>query len=37
MPGKHKKKMNGLTAKQKTLPKNLQKMILKSKARKKKK
>ena len=42
MPGKHKKKngkkkMNGLTAKQKTLPKKLQQMILKTKARKKKK
>ena len=41
MPGKHKKKnskkkMNGLTAKQKKLPKALQLKILKSKAKKKK-
>jgi hypothetical protein len=34
MPGKHKRK-KGLTRKQKTLPKRLQKMILKSKRKKK--
>lgn len=38
MPGRHgkKKKTNGLTAKQRTLPKKLQQKILKSKSRKKK-
>lgn len=41
MPGRHGKKKkarksNGLTAKQKTLPKKLQQMILKSKRKKKK-
>ena len=38
MPGRHtkKKKANGLTAKQRKLPKKLQQKILKSKARRKK-
>mgnify|MGYP003118570404 FL=1 len=38
MPGRHgkKRKANGLTAKQRTLPKKLQQKILKSKARRKK-
>ena len=34
MPGTH-KKSNGLSKKQKTLPKKLQQMILKSKAKRK--
>mgnify|MGYP003124499639 CR=1 FL=1 len=36
MPGTH-KKSKGLSKKQKTLPKKLQQMILKSKAKKKRK